>query len=464
MDFVNLESHMNTGLNNAIKPLKIFIAEDDVWYGELLQHHLSANPDNEVQRFVNGKELLKELHLQPDVITLDYTLPDIIGDELLKRIKQEIPYCQVIVISGQENISTAVDILKVGAYDYIIKNDETKERLWNSINNIRKNVALQNELQELKQQISGKYHRNNLLIGSCDAMQHVYRLIDKGTMTQILVSISGETGTGKELVAKAIHYNSTRAKSPFNAINVAAIPHDLLESELFGYEKGAFTGANTRRTGKFEDANGGTLFLDEIGEMPVSMQAKLLRVLQEKEITRLGSSEVIPVDVRIIVASNKNLGEETAKGNFREDLYYRLLGLPINLPPLCQRGNDILILAKHFLDTFCLENKFPRKSLTSEAKDKLMFYRYPGNVRELKAVIELAAVMADGTQITPIDITFTATKTPADLLDQDLSLAEYDTRIIRHYLNRFDHNVIEVAKRLDIGKSTIYRMIKEGKI
>jgi DNA-binding NtrC family response regulator len=198
--------------------------------------------------------------------------------------------------------------------------------------------------------------------------------------------------------------------------------------------------------------------------MPLSMQVKLLRVLQEKEITRLGSSEVIKVDVRIIVATNKNLGEETARGNFREDLYYRLLGLPINLPPLCERGNDILILAKYFLDTFCLENKFPRKNLTPEAKDKLLFYRFPGNVRELKAVIELAAVMADGSQITPTDITFTATKTPTDLLDQDLTLQEYDARIIRHYLNRFDHNVIEVAKRLDVGKSTIYRMIKEGKI
>jgi DNA-binding NtrC family response regulator len=455
---------MQNDQSHIIKPLKIFIAEDDVWYGELLQHHLSANPDNEVHRYTSGKTLIKDLHLQPDVITLDYTLPDMMGDELLKRIKSEIPACHVIVISGQENISTAVDILKSGAYDYIVKNDETKERLWNSVNNIRKNVVLQNELFELKEQLSGKYHKNNLLIGNCDAMQHIHRLIEKGAMTQIVVSISGETGTGKELVAKAIHYNSARAKAPFIAINVASIPHDLLESELFGYEKGAFTGAVTRRTGKFEDAHGGTLFLDEIGEMPVSMQAKLLRVLQEKEVTRLGSSEVIPVDVRIIVATNKNLGEETANGNFREDLYYRLLGLPINLPPLCERGNDILILAKHFLDSFCLENKFSRKSLTSEAKDKLLFYRFPGNVRELKAVIELAAVMADGAQITPSDITFTATKTPTDLLDQDLTLQEYDARIIRHYLNRFDHNVIEVAKRLDIGKSTIYRMIKEGKI
>jgi DNA-binding NtrC family response regulator len=357
------------------RPLKIFIAEDDVWYGELIHHHLSANPDNEVYRYTSGKALLKDLHLQPDVVTLDYTLPDMMGDEVLNRIKQDVPSCHVIAISGQENISTAVDILKKGAYDYIVKNEETKERLWNSINNIRKNVILQNEIQELKEQIKGKYLKNNLLIGSCDAMQHVYRLIDKGASTQIVVSISGETGTGKELVAKAIHYNSERAKAPFIAINVASIPNDLLESELFGYEKGAFTGATTRRSGQFEDAYGGTLFLDEIGEMPVSMQAKLLRVLQEKEITRLGSSEVVKIDVRIIVATNKNLGEETARGNFREDLYYRLLGLPINLPPLCERGNDILILAKHFLDTFCLENKFPRKNLTPEAKDKLLFYR-----------------------------------------------------------------------------------------
>jgi DNA-binding NtrC family response regulator len=417
-----------------------------------------------VVKFTSAKEIIANLHLQPDVITLDYSLPDMNGDEVLKRIKTEIPNTAVVVISGQENISTAINLLKKGAYEYIVKDEETKERLWNTINNIRKNVDLSKEVDMLRRQIASRYEMSNLLIGSCDAMVKVNQLIAKAASTQITVSISGQTGTGKELVAKAIHFNSARAKMPFVTVNVASIPRDLIESELFGHEKGAFTGAIARRVGKFEEAHGGTLFLDEIGELEISLQAKLLRVLQEKEITRIGSNEVIPIEVRIILATHKNIAEEVQKGTFREDLYYRLLGLPINLPPLCERGNDILVLAKHFLDSFCVENKLSKRTLTAEAKDKLLYYRFPGNVRELKAVIELAAVMADGSQITPSDITFTATKTPTDLLDQDLTLEDYEAKIIRHYLNRFDENVYEVASRLNVGKSKIYRMIKDGKV
>lgn len=455
---------LNEGSINLRKNLKIFVVEDDLWYGELLVHHITMNPDYEVVKFTSAKEIIANLHLQPDVITLDYSLPDLNGDEVLKRIKTELPNTAVVIISGQENISTAINLLKKGAYDYIVKDEETKERLWNTINNIRQNVELREEVDMLRRQISSRYEMNNLLIGSCDAMMKVNHLIEKAAATQITVSISGQTGTGKELVAKAIHFNSSRAKMPFVTVNVASIPRDLIESEMFGHEKGAFTGAIARRVGKFEEANGGTLFLDEIGELDISLQAKLLRVLQEKEITRIGSNEVIPIDVRIILATHKNIAEEVQKGTFREDLYYRLLGLPINLPPLCERGNDILVLAKHFLDSFCVENKLSKRTLTSEAKDKLLYYRFPGNVRELKAVIELAAVMADGNQITPSDITFTATKTPTDLLDQDLTLEDYEAKIIRHYLNRFDDNVYEVANRLNVGKSKIYRMIKEGKL
>jgi DNA-binding NtrC family response regulator len=446
------------------KHFKIFVVEDDLWYGELLVHHLTLNPDYEVVKFTSAKEIIANLHLQPDVITLDYSLPDMNGDEVLKRIKTELPNTAVVVISGQENISTAINLLKKGAYDYIVKDEETKDRLWNTINNIRQNVELREEVDMLRRQISSRYEMSNLLIGSCDAMVKVNQLIAKAASTQITVSISGQTGTGKELVAKAIHFNSARAKMPFVTVNVASIPRDLIESELFGHEKGAFTGAIARRVGKFEEAHGGTLFLDEIGELEISLQAKLLRVLQEKEISRIGSNEIIPIEVRIILATHKNIAEEVQKGTFREDLYYRLLGLPINLPPLCERGNDILVLAKHFLDSFCVENKLSKRTLTSEAKDKLLYYRFPGNVRELKAVIELAAVMADGNQITPSDITFTATKTPTDLLDQDLTLEDYEAKIIRHYLNRFDDNVYEVASRLNVGKSKIYRMIKDGKV
>jgi DNA-binding NtrC family response regulator len=290
-------------------------------------------------------------------------------------------------------------------------------------------------------------------------MKKVFSLVEKALNSQITVSITGETGTGKELVAKAIHYNSARSKFNFVAVNTATIPRDLIESELFGHEKGAFTGAITRRLGKFEEASKGTLFLDEIAELDLNLQTKLLRVLQEKEFTRVGGTGIIKTDVRIIVATHKNLLEEVKKGSFREDLYYRLLGLPIQLPPLRERGNDIILLAKEFLDQSCKENKIQKKSFTNTAKEKLLTYKYPGNVRELKAIIDLATIMSEHDQIMDTDFNFNIGKSSVDLFDEELTLAEYEAKIIRHYLNKYP-NVVEAAKRLGIGKSTIYNLLK----
>jgi DNA-binding NtrC family response regulator len=245
------------------------------------------------------------------------------------------------------------------------------------------------------------------------------------------------------------------------AVNITAIPRDLIESELFGHEKGAFTGALTRRIGKFEEAEGGTIFLDEIGEMDLSLQSKLLRVLQEKELTRIGSNQVIKLDVRVIVATHRNLHEEVMAGRFREDLFYRLLGLPIQLPPLRERGQDVILLAKFFLDLFTKENGLPKFKISPEAQDKLLNYHYPGNVRELKSVIELSAVMAEGNDIQAKDITFNTILAEDNFMLKEMSLQEYTYRIIRSYLNKYDNNVVEVAKKLDIGKSSIYRYLKE---
>jgi len=451
-------------LNNSEKQLRIFVVEDDVWYGELLMHHLNLNPDNHVRRFESATELLAALDESPHIITLDYSLPDMKGDVLLKKLRMALPDTTIIVISGQEDISTALELIRFGAYDYIVKNDQTKERLWNIINNIRNTVALEDEVKILRQQIDDKYELQNLIVGNSEQIKQVFQLINKAANTNINVSLTGETGTGKELVAKAIHFNSPRANKLFVAVNATAIPHDLMESELFGHEKGAFTGAIATRIGKFEEANGGTLFLDEVADLDFSIQVKLLRVLQEREISRVGSNQIIPIDVRIITATHKNLTEEVRVGLFREDLFYRLMGLPISLPPLRERGNDILLLAKQFLDSFCTLNKLSKRTLSVPAKEKLLAYRYPGNVRELKAVVELAAVMTENDQIEVEDISFTASRTPVDLLDQDCTLEEYNHKIIRYYLNRFDNNVVETAKRLDVGKSTIYRMIKEGKL
>ncbi len=456
---------MNTMKSNASeKPLTIFVVEDDLWYGELLVHHLQLNPENKVKRFESGKELIKALDEKPNIITLDYSLPDIKGDELLKVLKSKVPESEIVIVSGQEDINTALAMMRFGVYDYIVKNEETKERLWNAVHHIRNKVTLEDEVKHLRLQIGDKNDLRNMIIGNSEQMNHVFNLISKATTNTINVSLTGETGTGKELVARAVHLNSSRANRPFVAVNATAIPRDLMESELFGHEKGSFTGAINTRIGKFEEASGGTLFLDEIADLDFSIQVKLLRVLQEREITRVGSNQIIPIDVRIITATNKNLSEEVRVGLFREDLFYRLLGLPIQLPPLKDRGNDILLLAKQFLDSFCSLNKLSKKTFSVAAKEKLLAYQYPGNVRELKAVVELAAVMTISDQIDVDDISFTATRTPVDLLDQDCTLDEFNHKIIRYYLDRYDNNVIETAKKLDIGKSTIYRLMKEGKL
>lgn len=442
-------------------PVKIFVVEDDPAYTKFLQYVLGLNPDFEVSVFENGKSCIENLYQKPSIVTLDYTLPDLPGEKVLKEIKAYDSNIQVIVISAQEKIGTAVELLKLGAYDYIIKDEETKDRLLNTINNARKNISLIREIDHLKQEISEKYEFDKSIVGNSPPLKKVFSLLEKAVKTNITVSITGETGTGKELVAKAIHYNSKRKKKPFVAVNIAAIPSELIESELFGHEKGAFTGANTRRIGKFEEAEGGTLFLDEIGEMDLNLQAKLLRVLQERELVRIGGNDIIKLDIRLIVATHRDLGEEVKSGNFREDLYYRLLGLPVHLPPLRDRGKDIVILAKYFLQQFTKDNDLSSLKLTAETQEKLMNYPYPGNVRELRSVIELAAVMANGELIEPDDINFNSISKETNFLFEEMSLKDYTFKIIRYYLEKYDNNVILVAKKLDIGKSTIYRYLKE---
>ena len=443
--------------------LKIFIVEDDVWYSELLSYHLTLNPEYEVVCFHTGRECLSNLYLNPDVICLDYTLPDATGEEVLKKIKQLNPEVQIVMISGQEDVKTAVNLLKLGAYDYIVKDEDTKDRLWITINKIRQNIGLQEEISILKEEIGKKYEFENI-IGTSDAIKKTFSVIEKAARSKITVSISGETGTGKEVVAKAIHYNSARRNKPFVAVNITAIPKDLMESELFGHEKGAFTGAQTRRIGLFEEADKGTIFLDEIGEMDINLQAKLLRVLQEMEVKRVGGNKPVPIDVRIIVATHKNLAEEVKNGNFREDLYYRLLGLPIQLPPLRERGNDILLISKYYIDLYCKENKLNKLTLSPQSQSKLLEYPFPGNIRELKAIIELACVMAEGEYIQEENIIFNSTSSMADILAQELTMEEYTHRIIQNYLDKYDRNVLLVAKKLGIGKSTIYRLLQSNKI
>jgi two-component system response regulator AtoC len=445
------------------KPFKIFVVEDSEWYNRLLVHTLSLNPDFEIKSFFNGKDFLNSLFESPDIVTLDYRLPDFTGLELLKRIREENNDVQVILISEQEDINTVVSLLKMGAYDYISKSDDIKDRLTNTVRNIRSGIGLKREISTLRREVQKKYSFRESILGESAAIKTVYDLIDKALSTNITVIVSGETGTGKELVAKAIHYNSKRKDKSFVTVNVAAIPSELIESELFGHEKGAFTGAAFRRIGRFEEADGGTLFLDEIGEMELNLQAKLLRVLQEKEIVRIGSNKPIKTDCRIVVATNKNLKDEVKKGNFREDLYYRLLGLPIELPPLRERANDMLILARHFIGKFCEENNIAVKKLSVQSQKKLMSYPFPGNIRELKSVVELAVTLSENDIIEPVDLVIDRGDPLSDISNDNLTLREYQIKIIKATLKKNNDDIKLAADKLDIGISTIYRILKEEK-
>ncbi|WP_046243690.1 sigma-54-dependent transcriptional regulator [Hymenobacter terrenus] len=448
---------------NLPLPFKIFVVEDNEWYGELLVHRLGQNPNHSVHRFTTARACLDQLGEQPDFITLDYSLPDAKGEQVLRQIKERLPGTEVIVISGQEDVGTAVSMLRQGAYDYLVKDENTLDRLWNIVGKVAQQVSLRRENTQLRQHIGARFGPGQAILGEHASVQLVHSLITKAARTTITVSVSGETGTGKELVAKAIHFQSSRAAQPFVAVNMAAIPRELVESELFGHEKGAFTGAVARRVGRLEEANGGTLFLDEIADLDLSLQAKLLRVLQEREVTRVGGSQAVGFDVRLIVATHRDLLAEVQAGRFREDLYYRLLGLPIVLPPLRQRGTDILLLAEAFIREFCLLNNLPPRILTDCARTRLMEHPFPGNVRELKAVVELATVLADGEQIEANDLPLRPGRATIGAGSQ-LSLRDQTTAIVQNCLDEMNGDVLAVAAKLRIGKSTIYRMIQQQEL
>jgi DNA-binding NtrC family response regulator len=445
-------------------PFRIFIVEDDPWYGEILAYHLSMNDAYEISRFTCLKDCYAQLYRKPDLITLDYSLPDGTGAEALKKFRAQLPDIPIIIISAQKEVAVAVELLKQGATDYFVKDESTKDLLWNAVARLRSHKPPKGETAHVREGGEGQLDFSQEIHGNSPAMQKVFGLLQKASRTSINVSITGETGTGKEVIARAIHNHSERRRKPMVVVNMAAIPKELIESELFGHEKGAFTGATARRIGRFEEANKGTLFLDEIAELDLSVQSKLLRVLQERELIRVGGSEKIPLDVRLIVATHKNLLDEVRKGNFREDLYYRTLGLPIELPPLRERGNDVALLAEQFLRDFCKTNKLPGLTLSNAALEKLGRYPFPGNVRELKAIVELAAVMCEDAEIKAGDIQLAADGQNVPPTQEGKTLKEYTADIIRFYLKQYGNNVQAVANRLDIGKSTIYKMIQNKEL
>lgn len=386
--------------------INIALVDDDEILLQLISLNLQAESNLEIKTYMSGQEILDSLKTENhDILVLDYNLPDYKGIELFNEIKKIRPNIAVIFLSGQNDVNVVVNAYNNGVKNYVVKSQNAIAELINAVKNISETVVLKKEVEYWQDQILNRNKYENI-IGESPAIMKVLKLIQKVEKTNVLTLITGDSGTGKELVAQAIHYNSDRRKKPFVPVNIAALPEDLIESELFGYEKGAFTGADSKRIGKFEEANDGTIFLDEIGELDLNMQTKLLRVLQDNIVTRLGSNKEIQLNTRIVAATNKNLAQAVKDGTFREDLYYRLQVFLIKLPPLRERGNDVIILSKYFINEFCKSNKIQNKVFTPEAYRKILEHSWPGNIRELKSFVERSILVSDGQSIDVDDLIF----------------------------------------------------------
>jgi DNA-binding NtrC family response regulator len=411
-----------------------------------------------------GKAALELFAAKPiDLVVMDVRMPDLDGLEVLRRMKELRPLTPVILMSGHGSFETAVTATKLGAFTFLPKPVD-REQLLVSLRNALGVLARDEELADLKKEV-GRFE----MVGASPAMERVYLLIRKAAPAEGRVLVTGENGTGKELVARAIHENSRRKAAPFVKLNCAAVPHELIESELFGHERGAFTGAVAARKGKFEAANGGTLFLDEVGDMPPSMQAKLLRVLQEGELERVGGAETLRVDVRVIAATNKDLAKEIEAGRFREDLYYRLNVVPIHVPPLRERRGDIAALCASFLAEACARNGKRPLRLSREALAALEAHDYKGNVRELKNLVERLAILSDGPEVGSEDVAHSlpaarpASGTspryvPGKTFHEMVEDAERE--IILAALARSKDNVTETARALALERGHFYKKMK----
>ena len=371
----------------------------------------------------DGSEALRLLKENPyEMAILDIKMPGITGLELLDRVRELRQDLLVVIMTAEASMKNAVEAMKRGAYDYITKpfDLDVIDAIIEKVNRAREMTS---QVTILKEELKDRYQLEKNIIGNSTVMREVYKTIGKVAPSDITVLVEGESGTGKELIARAIHFNSRRIGKPFVAINCAAIPKDLLESELFGVEKGAFTGAVERKVGKFEQANGGSIFLDEIGDMPLDLQAKILRVLQEKEVTRTGGNQNIPVDVRIIAATNQNLEDRVRERLFREDLFYRLNVVPINLAPLRERKEDIPLLVEYFLKKSCAELDLPLRRCSPETMRLLSKHSWPGNIRELENAIKRAVILCPDPLLTEADFpTLTAPRNVTSSAVEERSL------------------------------------------
>ena len=413
----------------------------------------------------NGNEAIKNFQDNDiNLVLLDVQLPDINGVEVLRKIKEIEPDIPVIMISGKATIRIAVDSTKLGAYDFIEKPFSPEEKIDKMLLTIKQAIERQ-QLEQENRAFRSRENKKWTMVGQSPPALRLYEQISKAAPSKGRVLITGENGTGKELVARAIHQQSPRSSARFVEVNCAAIPQDLIESEMFGHEKGSFTGAGSRQIGKFELANGGTLFLDEIGDMSLSAQSKVLRAIEEGEIQRIGGTRTIKLDVRIISATNKSLEKEIEKGNFRQDLYYRLNVIPIHVPPLRERKEDIPLLVKHFMEQFCSENGKPMKKISPIALNLLMDYNWPGNIRELRNIVERLIILVDANTIeyshvlSALHVKYInnmdyGEKSLKEMLD------EYEKKILIAELDANGGNVSQTAKKLKIDRANLHRKLR----
>ncbi|MCW8895219.1 MAG: sigma-54 dependent transcriptional regulator [Sulfurimonas sp.] len=371
--------------------MKIAIVEDDINMRKSLEIAMSDYQEFEIKTFKNAKDALKAIDDSFDLIITDINMPGIDGIEFVKTLNGKF---EVIIMTGNATLQRAIESIHLGVKDFLLKPFD--------VDTLVAAIKREDKIQQVKKTLPKAKTKNasNGFLGTSKALESLLNITDKACKTDASILLLGESGVGKEVFASYVHDNSPRAKKPFIAINMAAIPENLIESELFGFEKGAFTDANEAKAGQFELAQGGTLFLDEIGEMPYGVQAKLLRALQEKEVRRLGSSKSIKIDIRVVSATNANLADKIKEGEFREDLYYRLNTIPLNIPPLRERKDEILQIADAMIEQNCKKYDFELKTFSNEAEKQLLAYNWPGNIRELISVVERAVILSENSEIT----------------------------------------------------------------
>ncbi len=428
--------------------MKIAIVEDDINMRKSLEIAMSGLKEYEIKTFKNAKDALKALDDTYDLVITDINMPGMDGIEFVKTLNGRY---EVIIMTGNATLQRAIESIHLGVKDFLLKPFE--------IDTLVKAIERESKLQSVKKNKPKKESsdKSEDFLGSSAALESVLSLAKKAAKTDASVLLLGESGVGKEVFANFIHKNSPRASKPFVAINMAAIPENLIESELFGFVKGAFTDAHSDKPGQFELANGGTIFLDEIGEMPYHLQAKLLRALQEREVRRLGSDKSIKIDVRVISATNANLHEKIKNGEFREDLYYRLNTIPLNIPPLRERKEEILQIAGKILQQSCEKYDFELKEFSDEAKEQLLAYDWPGNIRELISVVERAVILSEVDVITPEDLFLES----RGVKKQKSSIEEMERELIAEVLASNDGDLEKSAKTLGMSKTVLNKKMKQ---